>query len=122
MTWEIFLGIVALVGFFLTVGSPILKLNSSIVRLNESINVLRDIISRNEADNKEAHKRIWGHLDGIDNTIKDHENRIKDAEDTISYQGEKLTGLAKDTVDQERRITVMETENRLRDKGNGGNA
>lgn len=110
MTWEIFLGIVALVGFFITVGTPVIKLNSSIIRLNESVNVLRDAISKTELDNKDAHKRIWNHLDEIDASIKDHEDRLIKAEATLESQKEKLKRIEQETNNQEHRLTVMETE------------
>lgn len=110
MTWEIFLGIVALVGFFVTVGTPILKLNTSIIRLNESVNVLRDVLSKSEMDNKEAHKRIWNHLDDIDATVKNHEERLTKGEAAIAAHTDKTSKLEQETANQERRITVIETE------------
>lgn len=116
MTWEIFLGIVALVGFFITVGTPILKLNTSIIRLNESINVLRDALTRSESDNREAHKRIWSHMDEVDATLKDCKDRITKAESSVANNVEKLGSVLRETADQEHRITVLETENNIRDK------
>lgn len=113
MTWEIFLGITALVGFFITIGAPILKLNTSIIRLNESVNVLRDTIAKNEVDNKEAHKRIWDHMDNIDETMRVHEGRLQNLENSVNYSAEKINNLADDTADQEHRITVIETKNNI---------
>lgn len=110
MSWEIFLGIVALVGFLVTIGAPVLKLNTSIIRLNESVNVLRDTITKTETDNKEAHKRIWDHMDDVDETIKDHEDRLVKAEAVLQSQRDKLSKIENETASQEHRITVMETE------------
>ena len=110
MTWEIMVGIIALVGFCITLGTPILKLNTSIIRLNESVNVLRDAITKSEVDNKEAHKRIWDHMDDVDETIKDHEDRLVKAESVLQHQHDKLVKIETETAGQEHRITVMETE------------
>ncbi len=110
MSWEIFLGIVALVGFFITVGTPVLKLNTSIIRLNESVNLLKEIIDKNEQAEKEAHQIIWNHMDGVDGTIKNHEDRLTRAEASLSSQEEKLSKIEVETASQEHRIVVMETE------------
>lgn len=109
MSWEIVLGIIALVGFFITVGTPILKLNTNIIRLNESVNNLQGAIDKNESNSKEARKRIWNHMDGVDSTIKDHEDRLTRAEASLSMQNEKLTRIEADTINQEHRIIVMES-------------
>ena len=37
MSWEIVLGLIALVGFGISVSTPIIKLNTSITKLNCSI-------------------------------------------------------------------------------------
>lgn len=83
MEWTVVTVVVALVGLFLTVGTPVLKLNSNIVRLNASIDALREKTERNEAELKdqklhasESHRRIWEHNEEQDKQISDHENRI----------------------------------------------
>lgn len=65
MTWEIFLGIVALVGFGVTVATPLIKLNTSITKLNCSIDTLNDGMAAND-------KRITQHGQHIDKL----ENRV----------------------------------------------
>lgn len=66
MTWEIFLGIVALTGFVVTIGKIVSantkamqKLEDSIVRLDETL--------------KEEKKDITE----LDNTVQNHETRIQ---------------------------------------------
>ena len=66
MTWEIFLGIVALTGFVVTIGKIVSantkamqKLEDSIVRLDETL--------------KEEKKDI----NELDNTVQNHETRIQ---------------------------------------------
>lgn len=84
MEWTVVTVIVALVGLFLTVGKPIINLNSNIVKLNLSIDALREKTRQNAEELKEqkehahdAHKRIWDHNDEQDKQLSDHENRIQ---------------------------------------------
>lgn len=65
MTWEIVLGIIALVGLVISVTTPIAKLDSSITGLKCSIDALNQNMARNE-------ERITNHGKQID----DHEHRI----------------------------------------------
>ena len=62
MTWEIFLGIVALVGFSVTVATPIIKLNTSITKLNCSI----DGLNENMRASNERIKSHGKHLDELE--------------------------------------------------------
>ena len=66
MTWEIFLGIVALTGFVISIGrivsmntKAMQKLEDSIVRLDETI----------REEKKDIHE--------LDNTVQNHETRIQ---------------------------------------------
>lgn len=67
--WNVFEVVVALVAFVATVVAPIIKLNTSIVKLTAIVdkmaNDLGDLTSRNAA----THERIF-------NQINDHETRI----------------------------------------------
>lgn len=83
MTWEIFLGIVALIGFVITVMTPIIKLNTSITRLNVALESLQSSMTRIENDNTESHRRIWLHNDNQDALLENHEKRISDIEHTM---------------------------------------
>lgn len=80
MNWEIFLGIVALVGFIITLASPLMKLNGNLVKLNDSIEVLQKAMDKMDDDNEKSHKRLWDHNEEQDKQLKDHENRITKAE------------------------------------------
>lgn len=83
MTWEIFLGIVALVGFVISITTPLMKLNTSITKLNNSVDVLKNAIDRIDADNEESHKRIWKHNDEQDEIIAEHSKKINNIEHTM---------------------------------------
>lgn len=80
MTWEIFLGIVAIVGFVATLCGPLVKLNSNIVRLNDSLHVLQQAMDKIDEDNEKSHKRIWEHNNEQDNKLEEHERRINGLE------------------------------------------
>ena len=96
MTWEIFLGIVALVGFIITVMTPIIKLNTSITKLNVALESLQTSMNKIDNDNTESHKRIWNHNDSQDALIENHEKRISDIEHTMDLTEKlhpELTGI-----------------------------
>ena len=76
MTWEIFLGIVALVGFVITVTSPFIKLNKVMTELSCAVRSLQQTIADMNTRFDERIKRIWEHNEEQDGTIKEHEKRI----------------------------------------------
>lgn len=87
MEWTVVTAIVVIVGLFLTVGTPIIKLNGNIVKLNINIDALREKTDQNAEDIKEqkehahdAHKRLWEHNQKQDDTLTNHEQRIHDLE------------------------------------------
>lgn len=84
MTWEIFLGIGALISFIVAVTGPMLKLNTSITKLNSSVEVLKGAIDRIETDNDKSHRRIWEHNEEQDKLIADNTKRINDIENTMA--------------------------------------
>lgn len=83
MTWEMFLGIAALVSFIIAITGPMMKLNTSITKLNDSVEVLRNAIDKIEQDNENSHRRIWEHNDEQDDKINAHEKRINNLEHTM---------------------------------------
>ena len=85
MTWEIFLGIGALVSIVIAISGPLLKLNTSIIKLNASVDTLKEAIDRIDKDNEKNHKEIWDHNDEQDEQLKNHEKRINDVENIISF-------------------------------------
>ena len=76
MTWEIFLGVAALVAFAISVGTPILKLNTNIVKLNGTMETLRDTVTRIDKTNEEEHKDLWKHNDEQDANIHNLVSRV----------------------------------------------
>jgi len=85
--WGVFGVIAAIVALFLTVGTPIMKLNSTMVRLTEAVTRLEKEQSRTRkeleedllkhiAKNTESHTSIWAHNKQQDAELKDHGTRI----------------------------------------------
>lgn len=69
MTWEIFLGIVALVGFIGSIGLWISKLSKILAVLETTVGALSDAIKDFKNSSKVTHKEMYDKLD-------DHETRI----------------------------------------------
>lgn len=65
MEWTIVTVIIALVGLFMTVGKPVIALNSSITHLQDAIDELRGDI-----------KVLTGRTDSQEERLQDHETRI----------------------------------------------
>lgn len=69
MSWEIVVGIIALVGFLGTVSSWVWKLSGTLTRLGEGLNSLSDFKARAKEEHREIHE-----------TLDNHEVRIHDLE------------------------------------------
>lgn len=74
--WEVFGVIVALLSFSVAIGTPIIKLNTSITRLIDRLENLDEGLESLEEKNHKSHERIWKHNEGQDSQLKDHEKRI----------------------------------------------
>lgn len=65
MTWEIFLGIVALTGFVITIGRIVSSSTKAMQRLEDSILELNKTITEEKKD-----------LNELDDVVQNHETRI----------------------------------------------
>lgn len=84
MEWTVFTALAAIVGLGVTVGAPIIKLNANITRLTVILDGIKaeleeqkKALSAQKADSRESHRRLWAHNDEQDNTLNDHETRIR---------------------------------------------
>lgn len=80
MTWEIVVGIIALVGFVVSIGTLLFKLSSVLTRLDVTV---KDMQAANAADRKnkeEEHKEMYEALDKHSEILSEHEMRIHDLE------------------------------------------
>ena len=66
MTWEIFLGIVALTGFVISIGRIVSMNTKAMQKLEDSIVRLDETIRQEKKD-----------IDDIDETVHNHETRIQ---------------------------------------------
>ena len=65
MTWEIFLGLVALTGFIISIGKIISSNTKAMQRLEDSIIRLDETLKEEKKD-----------INELDSTVQDHETRI----------------------------------------------
>ena len=65
MTWEIFLGIVALTGFVITIGRIVSSSTKAMQRLEDSILELNKTIAEDKKD-----------INELDDVVQNHETRI----------------------------------------------
>lgn len=84
MEWTTVTVIIAIVGLIATVTTPLIKLNSNITRLTVILDNIKaeleeqkKALSAQQADSRESHRRLWAHNDEQDNTLSDHETRIR---------------------------------------------
>lgn len=82
--WEVFLTIVAILGFCITIfkiSSYFNRLDNTIATLNVGISVLNKAVEEIAEHNTESHKRLWDHNEKQDERINDHEARIRKMEE-----------------------------------------
>lgn len=74
--WGVVLVIVTLLGFVSGIITPLIKLNTAIVKLIDSVNALDKSLGDLIESNTRTHKRIWDKLDEHDDTLGKHETRL----------------------------------------------
>lgn len=87
--WTVVSVIVVIVGLFLTVGKPIINLNSNIVLLNSNVAQNSKELKEQRAELKEqkkdavkSHEELWDKNAEQDEQLRDHETRISILEKT----------------------------------------
>lgn len=80
MTWEIALGIFALIGGIISIAKPVIDLNNSITALTVKVNDFTERLEEQIDKSSEGRKRLWDHNGLQDKMLKDHETRIHDLE------------------------------------------
>lgn len=69
--------VVAMITTAVTIGAPIIKLNTAITRLIVKLDSLGKDMDDLEVHNHESHRRLWDHNDKQDKRLEDHESRLK---------------------------------------------
>lgn len=77
MEWTVVTVIIALVGLFMTVGKPVINLNSSITHLQDAIDELREDI-----------KVLTSRTDNQEERLQNHETRISILEEKQKKENE----------------------------------
>lgn len=75
--WGVFGVIAALVTFGVCVGSPLLKLNSNITRLNTVLELFQKQFADEKVGNEKEHLAIWDKVEEHDSLIHEHDTEIK---------------------------------------------
>lgn len=74
--WGVYGVIVALVSFGLLIGTPLIKLNSTITKLSALVEFMQKQIDTFKTDNDKEHNSIWNEMERHEDTLGDHETRI----------------------------------------------
>lgn len=85
MTWEIFLGISALVAFAIAIMTPIVKLTGAVTKLSCAIDSLSKRFDENQ---KATDKRLDAHgkkIDELDGRLNKHEEFCKSLKEKVDY-------------------------------------
>lgn len=87
--WGVFGVIVALASFIAAVVTPMLKLNSSITKLNVTINYMNQQLTNQNAEidrirerSRESHRKLWEKNDEQDSVLDFHDKRISKLENS----------------------------------------
>ena len=78
--WGVIGVLVTVVGLFVTIGKPLLSLNTSIVQLREEMKSVNRGLDDLNGKNTQDHARIWTKVDKQGETLEDHEKRIQHLE------------------------------------------
>ena len=74
--WEVVGVIIALAGFGVTIGGPLVQLVKSITKLTAVVEHLDKELKEQKEQNVNSHTKLWAHNVEQDNKIEDHEKRI----------------------------------------------
>jgi len=75
MTWEIVVGLIALIGCAISLGGVLAKLVRALTRLELTISTLETTLAELKSGNDAAHREIW-------DEIEEHDERITKLEYT----------------------------------------
>ncbi|HIY09289.1 MAG TPA: hypothetical protein H9680_08120 [Firmicutes bacterium] len=80
----------AAVTFALAVGGPILKLNSSITRLDSTVKSIGEKLAKLDSDNHESHQEIFHRLNEKGKQLAAHEARLEDQDKKLDDHERRL--------------------------------
>ena len=74
--WGVVGVIVVLLGLLATVTAPMIRLNTTLTKLNDKFDTLDERLTGVSESNHASHRRLWEHEEMQDNQLHDHETRI----------------------------------------------
>ena len=75
--WGVVGVIVVLLGLLGTVTAPMIRLNTTLTKLNDKFDTLDERQTGVSASNHASHRRLWEHEEMQDSKLHDHETRIQ---------------------------------------------
>lgn len=81
ISWIVVLSIGTLVGLFLAVGNPIIKLNSTITKLMTRLTAIESNIDKFTVSNKDSHRRIHERIDEVEDNLSE----VKEDVEILKY-------------------------------------
>lgn len=76
MTWEIVVGIIALVGFVGSIAAYVAKLSRTLAMLETTLQVLNTTLKEMKETSKTTHKELYAKIDAHEKTLSYHEGRL----------------------------------------------
>lgn len=77
ISWIVVLSIGTLVGLFLAVGNPIIKLNSTITKLMTRLTAIESNINKFTVSNKDSHRRIHERIDEVEDNLSEVKEEVE---------------------------------------------
>lgn len=77
ISWIVVLSIGTLVGLFLAVGNPIIKLNSTITKLMARLTAIERNIDKFTVSNKDSHRRIHERIDEVEDNLSEVKEEVE---------------------------------------------
>jgi hypothetical protein len=71
------IGVISLlIGIYISITAPIIKLNKNLTELNCNFKTLQETQVSNKSDNAEEHKEIWAKSEEHDKALAEHDKRL----------------------------------------------
>ena len=91
--WTVFEVVAAISALFISIGVPVIRLNSSITKLTimlerveKDVDANRQQITAQKEAAHASHEKLWKHNDEQDDILQNHEARIKFLEKGSKYE------------------------------------
>nr|DAS58820.1 MAG TPA: Protein of unknown function (DUF2730) [Caudoviricetes sp.] len=75
--WMVVIALGTIIGLFLTVGTPIIKLNSTITELITRLKRMERDLDEFKVHNHDAHKKLHERIDEVEDDVNDIRNDVE---------------------------------------------